>query len=211
MFRILVAAIFVVVLAGCSGPVLGSGNLTSRSYDLDGFNKIDANSAANVEVTRGDTFSVQVEVSQNAASSLEVSVKGDTLSIALGNEAQGSHTLRAKVTMPELTGVKLDGASGLRAELAGEDLTADLNGASQATLTGTAGRVTVKADGASTARFGELRAGDVQVSNNGTSTIEISADGAVTGRADGNSTVKVSGSPTSVDVEAVGLSHVIRQ
>jgi len=131
------------------------------------------------------------------------------LYVALANGPQVRYKFRAQVTMPELTGVTLDGASSLSAELAGEDLSADLNGASQATLTGTAGRVTVKADGASTAKFGELRAGDVQVSNNGTSTIEISADGAVTGRADGNSTVKVSGSPTSVDVEAVGLSRVI--
>jgi len=203
-----------VVLAGCSGPgvvsdIFGSGNLVSRSYDLDGFTKIDANNAADVEVIRGDTYSVQVEVSENLASQLEVSVKGDMLYIALKNDPRGSWKLRAKVTMPELTGLTLNGASSLSAELAGEDLIADLNGASQATLTGTAGRVTVKADGASTARFGELHAEDVQVDNNGASTVEVRASGAVTGQVDGASTVKVTGSPMSVDVDKNGSSRVI--
>ncbi len=214
MFRILVAAVFVVLLAGCSGPdlvldIVGSGNLTSRSYDLDGFTRIDADSAADVEVTRGDTYSVQVEVDEDLASQLEVSVEGDTLYVALANGPQVTYKFRARVTMPELTGVTLDGASSLSAELAGEDLSADLNGASQATLTGTAGRVTVKADGASTAKFGELDARDVQVDNNGASIVEISAGGAVTGQVTGASTVRVSGAPTSVDIDESGSSRVI--
>jgi len=214
MFRILVAVAFVVVLAGCSGPdlisdVVGSGNLTSRSYDLEGFTKIDANSAADVEVTRGDAYSVQVEVDEDQASQLEVSVEGDTLYVALANGPHVRYKFRVEVTMPELTGVTLNGASSLSAELAGEDLSADLNGASQATLTGTAGRVMVKADGASTARFSELDARDVQVDNNGASTVEISAAGAVTGQVTGASTVRVTGSPTSVDIDESGASRVI--
>jgi len=91
MFRILIAAVLVVVLAGCAGvgakseTITGSGELVSRSFDLDGFARIDADFAAQVTVTRGDAYSVNVEVDDNVASRLAVSVKGDTLHIRLKN------------------------------------------------------------------------------------------------------------------------------
>ncbi len=215
MSRILIAIVLIALLAGCAGPaaiperVTGSGTLVSRSYDLEGFSQIDADVVADVKVTRGDAYSVNVEVDDNVASRLEVSVKGDTLHITLKDAAYNKVTLRAQVTMPRLTGVTLDGASTLHAELAGEDLTLNLDGASVATLTGTAGGVTIEADGAAQAMLGGLAAGDVRINSNGASHIEINASGAVTGRADGASVIFVGGSPRSVNVETEGASRVI--
>lgn len=217
MKRILIASLLVVLLAGCSTPsfltgrLVGSGNLVSRSYDLSGFTKIEANDAAQITVTRGNTYSVNVEVDDNVEPRLEVKVTGDTLHIGLTEGSIGLITFRAQVTMPTLTGVTLDGASSLTASLSGEDLAVDLNGASAATLTGTAGRVTVKADGASRALLSGLAAGDVEVNTNGASRAEVNSSGAVTGKADGASTVVVSGTPTSVNVQTDGISRVIRQ
>jgi len=215
MSRILTAALLIAFLAGCTGRIVpvesfaGSGNLVSRSYDLKGFSRIDANNSAQVEVTRGDAFSVNVEVDDNLESRLDVSVKGDTLYIGLKNGIYDKATLRAKVTMPTLTGVTLNGASTLGAVLAGEDVRVGLNGASVATLTGTAGRVTITSNGAGQALLGGLAAGDVKVDANGASHVELNTDGAVTGKANGASVIIVSGSPTSVDVQTEGASQVI--
>jgi hypothetical protein len=214
MSRILIASVLIALLAGCTVPdipaeiVTGSGTLVSHSYDLDDFTQIAADVVAQVEVTRGDAYSVNVEVDDNLTSRLEVSVKGNTLYIDLTDAAYSKATLRAQVTMPRLTGVTLDGASTLRAELAGEDLALNVDGASVATLTGTAGRVTIVADGASKAQLGGLSAGDVEVDTDGASKIEINAGGAVTGRADGASVIVVTGSPTSVNVQTEGAARV---
>jgi len=203
MYRILIVGIVVVLLAACAS-VTGSGNLVSRSYDLDGFSRIDANNGAEVEVTRGDAFSVKVEVDDNVASQLDLSVSGDTLRIRLDVDSQINVTFRVWVTMPELTGVALNGGSKLQGELAGEDLAVNLNGGTQATLTGTAGRVTIDVNGGSKALLGDLAAGDVELTANGGSRVEINASGAVTGQANGGAKVIVTGSPTSVDVDTDG-------
>jgi len=207
MARILLVTILVVLLAACSS-VTGSGNLVSRQFDLDGFSRIDAGHGAQVEVTRGEPFSVEVEVDDNVASALDVSVSGNTLFIGLNDDSQVNVTFRARVTMPELTGVTVSGGCRLQGELAGEDLAVNASGGSRASLTGTAGRVTVDASGGSQALLGDLAAGDVDVSASGGSRIEINSSGRVSGEASGGSSVSVSGSPTSVDVETSGGASV---
>jgi len=215
MARILIASILVVLLAACSGPfgdvVTGSGNLVSRSFDLDGFSRIDADSGAQVEVTRGDAFSVDVEVDDNVASQLDLSVTGDTLRIRLDVDSQVNITFRVRVTMPELTGVTLDGGSTLRGELDGESLAVNLDGGSRATLTGTVDRVTIDVNGGAQALLGDLAAGDVELSANGGARIEVNASGRVTGEANGGAKITVTGSPTSVDVETDGGAQVITE
>ncbi len=214
MKRILIAALLLVVLAGCAGipfgaSTRGSGRLVSRSYDLDGFSVIDANNAAQVEVALGDEFRVDVEVDDNLVDLLNVSVSGKALLIRLKQGPYTKVTLRAKITMPELAGIKLNGASTLHSEAAGQDLDLDLNGASVVNLTGTAGRVTLKANGASQALLAGMEAGDVQLDVNGASHVEVQSRGAVGGRVNGASTATVSGSPTTVDVKAEGASRVV--
>jgi len=215
VFRVLIVSILVVLLVACAGPaisgetVTGSGTLVSRSFPLEGFSRIDADNAAQVEVTRSGGFTVEVKVDDNLADRLDVSVVGDTLHIKLQNGSYSNTTLRAQVTMPELSGVTLDGASTLSGELGGEDLDINLNGASRATLTGTAGRVAIDVNGGSQALLGDLAAGDVEVNADGGSRVEINASGAVSGQANGGAKITVSGSPTSVDVETDGGAQVI--
>ena len=215
MKRFLVFSLLVPLLAGCASPaidgntVTGSDQLVSRSFDLAGSSRIDANNTAQVEVTRGDTFRVDLEVNDNPAPRLDVAVRGDTLYIGLQNGSYRHVTLRAQVPMPELTGVKLDGTSTLQGRLGGEKLSLDLNGASHATMTGTAGLVSIHIDGSSRALLGDLDAAEVEVNANGASRVEIKTSGAVRGTANGASTITLAGAPTSVDVQTEGASRVI--
>jgi len=214
MARVLIALVLAVLLAACSGPVIGdgvsgSGTLVSRHFDLDGFSRIDADSGAQVEVTHSDAYGVDVEVDDNVASRLDVAVTGDTLRVRLKADSVINVTLRVKVKMPKLTGVTLNGGSTLYGELAGEDLVVNLDGGSRATLTGTAGRVTIDVNGGSDALLGDLAAGDVELSANGGARLEINASGRVSGQANGGARVTVTGSPTSVNVETDGGARVI--
>jgi hypothetical protein len=197
------------VASGETGVIIGSGTIVDRSFDLSGFARIDANNTAQVQVTRGDGFRVEVQVDDNLEPRLDVAVSGDTLHIRLENGSYSNITLRAEVTMPRLNGVTLNGASALSGQLDGESPTLNLNGASRITLTGSAGRVTIDANGASQALLGGLAAGDVQVSANGASHIEVQANGTVRGSANGASSVIVTGSPTAVNVDTTGASQVI--
>jgi len=183
--------------------------VVSKSFDLTGFSAIDTNSAVQVQVTHGDSYRVEVQVDDNLVSKLDVGVSGKTLHIRFQNGSYTNYTFKALVTMPELTKVTMNGASRLDGDMAGEDLSLDLNGASRVTLSGTAGRLKIVANGASLVQLGSLAAESVDLDANGASRIEVNAGGAVTGRANGASTITVSGSPTSIDVETEGASRVI--
>lgn len=215
MKRFLLISTVLVLVAACAGPstggttVTGSGQLASSSFDLAGFSRIDANDTAQVEVSRGETFRVDVEVNDNLLPRLDVAVRGDTLRVGLQDGSYKNVKLRAQVTMPELAGVTLNGASTLRGELAGEDLALTLNGGTRVTLSGTVDRVTIDVNGGSQVLLGDLTAGEVELNANGGSRIEVNTSGAVRGSANGGSTITVGGSPGSVDVETDGASRVI--
>jgi hypothetical protein len=176
---------------------------------LAGFSQIESDSNAQIGVTRGEPFKVEVQVDDNLADLLDVTVEGNTLHIGLKGGVYGRINLRAQVTMPELTGVKLNGGSRVEATLAGEDVDVGLNGGSEALLTGSAGRVTIDANGGSDAQLGDLAARDVEVTANGGADVTIRASGNVRGTANGGSTVTVTGPPSSVNIKTDGGARVI--
>jgi hypothetical protein len=123
----------VFALAGCGGVVVGSGDLVDRAYDFEGFTRVDVSQQFEVEVVRGDASAVNVTVDDNLVDRLEVSLEGDTLRIALegGTVYQGT-TQRATVTLPELFGMSLSGASqgSVAGFDSGDPLELELSGAS---------------------------------------------------------------------------------
>ena len=141
MFRLQFLSLIVVVLllAGCCAvpfrtQLAPSGPLVTKDYDLSNFTAVAAGSAFEVEIARSDSYSVSVTVNESLVESLEVNVSGNTLHISLKPDVglTGAATMKAKVTMPELTGLDLSGAS--RTTLAGfnsgKSLKSEVSGAS---------------------------------------------------------------------------------
>ena len=141
-----------------------------RSKPLEGFARVNIGNAFHVEIKESPQFSVSISADDNVIDLVEAEKEGDTLRIGLEAGDYSEVTLRARITMPELLGVMLTGAS--RATLEGfssaNDLSislsgssvlegyveareADLriNGASKLTLAGSADNLSVRASGAS--------------------------------------------------------------
>jgi hypothetical protein len=185
------------LVAGCSlpggaGSVSGSGTATDKSYDLSGFTGLRLDNRCDATVTRGDTFSVTVTVDDNLLQHLVVEIKDDTLRIGLdpGN-SYSDYTLRARVTMPDLSALELSGAS--LAAVSGFSSTGELmvalSGASRVSLSG------VNAGGtAFTISGGSALTGELQATSLG-------------GDASGGSRVAVDGGAVSESIEGSGGSH----
>jgi predicted small secreted protein len=229
--RLLVVFILIgVLLAGCSNLVSGSGNLVTREENLSGFDRVVAGSAFHVNIRQGDSFRVVVRVDDNVASYLEVVRQGDTLRIGLRPGVWISNaTLQADITMPELTGlelsgasqgvidgfkstkalvVNLSGASSLQGNIEAGTVQVETSGASRVNLTG-AGR-DLKADisGASSVDLAGFPVGDAQVGVSGASTATVAPSGRLDVHASGASRVYYLGSPTMGDIETSGASSI---
>lgn len=113
LFLIIAALSIPASLAGCDVElVTGSGQDVTWEMDYSDFNKIKVSHAFEIEITRADTFFVEITVDETLNEYLKINRRSDTLYIGLksGREYVGM-TRRAVVTMPELQRLELSGAS----------------------------------------------------------------------------------------------------
>lgn len=236
-FRIFVVFLAVALLAGCiTGiSVTGSGNVVTQEKSITGFERVDASYAFEVEISQGETFSVVVRVDDNIVKYLQVVKQGRTLKIGLkpGRIYDiRKATMQAEVTMPELTGLDLSGAShatitgfkstkaldldlsgagSLRGDIEAGNVRFDLSGSSNVTLTGSGQDVTIDASGSSDVDLTDFSVADADVDVSGSSTATVKPSGRLDADASGASHVYYLGSPTLGKIDTSGSSSVKRK
>jgi len=160
----------------CEEGVRGSGNVVTEEMAFADFTAVYVENAFVVEIIQSDSFSVTIRVDDNILDSVEVSKEGDTLRIRLGRgvSLRGDVTLEAMITMPDLEGLELSGAS--RASVSGfrssRELDIDLSGASALDGDLEAGSIDIDASGASTVAL-EGSAGGLTMVGSGASTLNL--------------------------------------
>lgn len=234
--RMLVLFLAVALLAGCMpGSITGSGNVVTREENITGFNKVDASHAFKVDISQGEAFSVVIRIDDNLVQHLEVVKRGSTLKIDLKPGRSYSirkATMEAEVTMPELTGldlsgashgtitgfkstkalnVNLSGASHLAGDIEAGDGRFDVSGASHVTLSGSGQDVKVDASGASHVTLADFSMANADVEAEGASRVTVKPSGGLDVKASGASHVYYLGSPTLGKVETSGASKVERK
>lgn len=209
-------AVLLAVPLLCSGCTEDYGPVTSRSYDLTGFTRVEVGSTFEVEIVQADTWSITVEAQEKLFDNLNVSKTGDTLEVNLkwgwGSwmSSWGFKRARARITMPELEALTLSGASagtatGFRSS---RDAEINVSGASSLEIDIAAAAVRVEVSGASHIN-GSLQADELRAGISGASRLTLSGAAA-------DLTVEASGASTAaleeleakqVDIELSGASR----
>ena len=238
------AFVLVALLVGCTlveeisskvTSITGSGNVVTQEENITGFDKVDVSNAFKVDIRRGDMFDVVIRVDDNLLDYLDVAKRGKTLKIGLKPGRIYNIrkvTMEADVTMPELTGLELSGASHgtitgfesvkdldvglsgasmLRGDIEARDARFDVSGASQVTLSGSAGDVTIGVSGASTANLADFPVGDADIEASGASKVTVNPSGRLDAEASGASSVFYLGNPTLGNIDTSGASSVKRK
>jgi len=231
---IVVAVVLTVVLLAVfgvfGGVIIGSGNLTTRNFNLSDFTEIAAQSGFQLELVQSSTFSVEVTADDNVMDYIDVNKSGSTLKIRpQWNRSFRSVTLRAKITMPDLYEIKLSGGS--RASISGfnssHDLSVglsggssvtgnitagdayfDLSGGSQVNLQGTADDLDVNGSGGSQLELEAFSVNNADINLSGGGRATVNVNGALDVNLSGGSHVTYIGEPTSIDRNLSGDSTV---
>jgi hypothetical protein len=191
----LVAVLFTLgLLAGCVGGVVkGSGNLDTQEFIFSDFTRIEVGYAFEIEITHDSSYSVSITADDNLFDHILVSKQGTTLKIRLEPALHYAFTkLQAKITMPQLYGLALSGAT--RGTVSGFSFTDNID---------------IEVSGASSLDLVEMSAGNVKFDISGASKItgDIAAnDGNIT--VSGASTFQLEGSASDIVVNASGASRV---
>jgi len=212
LLALALVATVLVTITGCIGPrVTGSGNLETREMDYSDFTRLDVSSLFQVTVTRADSFSVSLTLDDNLYDYLIIRKSGSTLQLGLRWGTYLHATLKANITMPELRGLDLSGAS--RGDVSGfsslDSLVIDVSGASTLYIDDvTAGKTNFDISGASRVS-GSMETADADFNVSGASTVELdgSADD-ITVDASGASSARLADFVvTDASVELSGASN----
>jgi len=230
----------IVVSLACSLPELpsisqvsltGSGNVVTQEEAISDFDKVETSHSFVVDIKQGEAFSVIIRVDDNLVEQLQVEKFGSTLKIGLEPAVSivSNATLEAEITMPELTGldisgasnatisgfkstknltVDLSGASSLRGDIEAGDTSFDLSGSSNANLTGSGGNLNLDASGSSDVDLSDFPVADAEIDASGASTVTVVPSGRLDVEASGASNVTYLGEPSMGTIETSGASSV---
>ena len=230
--KMFVLFLAVILLAGCgSRTITGSGNVVTQEEAITGFDKVDISHAFHVDISQGDTFSVVVRADDNLVEYLRVIKEGNTLQIGLVPNPPNirSATLQAEVTMPELTGLDMrgashvtitgfksaqalaanvSGASHLQGDIEAGNVTFNVDGNSEVILTGSAQNVMIEAEGSSEVDLTDFPVVDANVKAGGKSQVTVNVSGRLDVDASNASHVTYLGSPTLGKMDTSGSASI---
>jgi hypothetical protein len=227
---VLIGAVLVVA-AIVSLVWFSPGNLKTETMNFNAFTAVKVGSVFEVNVTRSDTYSVQIIASERIFDRIQVTRTGETLEIELlPGFVLGTITAKAKITMPKLSLFDLSGATKGTADgfnneeqfvarvsgasflemtnFEAGDLDLELSGASHLTASGTGDDLVSDVSGASNLDLTSFPINDANVVLSGGSHITLNLDGRLDVDASGGSNLEYIGDPTMGNINTSGLSSV---
>ncbi len=201
---------------------------SSGPMNYSNFDKIEVEGNISVEIHRGNKFHIQKVGPANIVNHMEINQINRTLEIRMEH---GFYNLRTSprviITMPELAGVKLSGATECKTDLfSGGDFSLDCSGASQADLqlnyseidvdvsgasevniSGMGRELDLDASGSSSFNGPGLSLQTVKVELSGSSDAQLGDSKSISGEVSGASELQYSGSP-SMNVNSTGAGKV---
>jgi hypothetical protein len=218
----------VLVLEGWPGGLVGSGDLETETYAFTDFNKVEISSAFEFEIEQSSSYSIEITTDDNIMEYVRVSLDGQTLKIGLRPATWiGPATLKASVTMPELSGLEVSGASRgtvsdfsstddldivvsgasrVTGDIVAGNVDFDISGASSVELDGSANDIIADVSGASSLKLDDFTATNANVDLSGASSGTVNLDGRLDADLSGASRLWYIGEPTMGTIETSGAS-----
>lgn len=231
----------ILTFAAILGFMLTSNAQKVQTFDYQGFESLDISHWFDVEVIRGNTYSIVVTISDDLDKYLFVQNAKGTLTIGLENPSRRvlrneNKIARATITMPVLTRLTLSGASKFHTndqfdcgknrfvmKLSGASLVYGLNMVAKETQISISGASTVrdlkgdfieadiKVSGASKF-YGNITADELDIEISGASKAEVNGEfEKVDLECSGASKALLSGSADEVSLEGSGVSSIVAE
>jgi len=189
--------------------VRGSGTVKSEERNLTGFSKIEASSAVTLDITAQKDFGVSVKADDNLLEHIKTEVDGDTLKIFPKGGVSTKNKISIKISMPELTGLDVSGAStAVVSNVSTDKLDLTASGASKIKIQGRANELNADASGASRIDAENLAVENADVKAIGASDSTISTANELNADASGASSIYYTGEPKNIKQNSSGASSV---
>jgi hypothetical protein len=207
----------------------GQGNVIREFMDVDGFDGVRLEVAANVYIQQGDMFSVEVEGERNIIDLIEKDVRGGNWDIEFRRCVRDYNKLQFYITMPEIRTLSVSGSGSITGEnvfqvtnidlaisgsgmmdieLTGNSIDGSISGSGEMRLAGTIDDLDFRISGSGDLKAYNLavRKADIEISGSGDA--EVSVSDYLKVRISGSGDVFYRGNP-DVDARVSGSGKVI--
>ena len=216
-FALAAAFVLVASLAACGatpadpvegGGIQGTGDVVQEVRELQPFTRVSV--AAGFKVIVGEAAAQQVTLSaqQNILPAIETEVRDGQLIVTLAEPVNATQPMSLTLRMTLVESVALSAGSVGYVEHTGGPLVVDVSAGADITAIGDTTDLRLNASSGSHAKLGELAAQSAEILVNDGSTVELTVTGALTGTADGGSTVILTAKPASVQVETLSGASI---
>jgi len=221
MKRAVACVLFASLLAACGLPakfgggadqVVGSGARKTERRDVPEFNRIVVEGAYRVEVTCGQSRSLEIEADDNLLPLIRTDVEGGRLRLHSERGIQTQTLPHVRINVQDLNEVSMPGASDFRVDgLRNDAFKLNVEGASKFRAAGETARLDIMLNGAGLIDVRELRARNVTAVNNGAGTISVHASDTLDATVNGVGTVDYYGNPPTVNPKVNGIGKISRK
>jgi hypothetical protein len=187
----------------------GSGDLTTRTHDLDDCQAIRLECGLDIDITFGSEQRVALVMDDNLVEFYELTVRNGTLVIDADDDPRPSRDARLELVLRRLESVEIEGAGDITVEdLDGDRLTIDISGAGDIEASGEVERLDLVVNGAGDIDTRDLAAERATVTINGAGDVRVRADKACTVEINGVGDVDVYGDPDDFEKDVNGIGSV---
>ena len=212
-----IAFLSIGLLASCSGigsigGIKSSGNAKTETRKVSGFKEIKVGGAVNLEITVQKDFGLTIEADDNLLEHIKTDVSGSILTIETKDNISSKTRSNIKISLPELTGLDLSGASTADVSAVKTDsLKLDASGASKIKVDGEVKSLGAVASGASGIDAENLKTEKAKAKASGASNVIVSPVDELDADASGASSIIYMVEPKNLKQNASGASTIKRK
>ena len=207
----------------------GSGNLIKEVRKVSTFNAIEAGSAFEIVIEKGDNQSLVIKTDDNIMPKITTKVSDGELKIYTKGNINNPSMMKVIITMKELRSIDLSGAASLSSDSRWETdrmniemsgaantelkircakLDIDISGASSVALSGYATKITGEISGASSLKAYDLEAEQAIIDCSGASSAKIFASKSLDGESSGASSIYYKGNTKNINLRTSGAGSI---
>lgn len=187
--------------SACGGAetIQGSGNVTSESRNVSGFNEVELQGIGNLTVQQTGSESLTIEAEDNIIPYLKTEVENNRLTlyaengVSLRTTAPISYTLAVK----DLNALKVSGSGDVEAEdISTKELAITISGSGNVKMSGKADSQDVDISGSGEYQGGDLQSKEVRIDLSGSGEALVNVSDELDAEVSGSGSVEYTGDPT---------------
>jgi Putative auto-transporter adhesin, head GIN domain len=203
-------------VSGCSfdsfHKTTGSGTMKLEKRNVPAFTAVNISGAYDVEIVVQKEQSLEIEGDDNLLPLIKTEVRNGVLEINNEKGFNTKHTLRVRISVPQLKGISTSGASDLIvSNVKSDEFNIDTSGASSLKVAGETKTLALEMSGAGDVDAKELRAEKVMVNSSGAAGAEVFASEDLRVDASGAGHIDYYGNPKTVSEDVSGAASISKK